>query len=176
MKMKRLLLVAVAPILGATASAQTPSPVTLPASGPPTFSPAPTAPAAAELTALLREFLAGASRNDLAAHERFWAADLIYTGSAGRRRGKPDILRDVKNETSPASQADKTSYTAEDLRIQQYGTTAIVAFRLVAATEKDGKSETSNYLNTGTFLQRDGKWQVVAWQATKMADDKEPNK
>ncbi|HEU0106862.1 MAG TPA: hypothetical protein VFT38_11870, partial [Vicinamibacteria bacterium] len=33
----------------------------------------------AELTRLLREFLAGASRNDAAAHERFWAEDLIYT-------------------------------------------------------------------------------------------------
>ena len=47
-----------------------------------------TAPAADELTALLKEFLAGASRNDAAIHDRFWAEDLIYTGSAGRRRGR----------------------------------------------------------------------------------------
>ena len=47
-----------------------------------------TAPAAAELTKLLNEFLAGASHNDAAMHDRFWADDLIYTGSGGRRRGK----------------------------------------------------------------------------------------
>jgi hypothetical protein len=27
-----------------------------------------------------------------------------------------------------------------------------------------------NYFNTGTFLRRDGLWQVVAWQATRMPD------
>jgi hypothetical protein len=47
-----------------------------------------TAPDAAELTKLLNDFLAGASRNDPAAHERFWADDLIYTRSAGRRVNK----------------------------------------------------------------------------------------
>ena len=33
-----------------------------------------TAPDAPELTKLLEDFLAGASRNDAAMHERFWAA------------------------------------------------------------------------------------------------------
>ena len=58
-----------------------------------------TAPAkdAGELTKLLNEFLAGASRNDAAVHDRFWAEDVIYTGSAGRRRGKADIMRDVRS-------------------------------------------------------------------------------
>ena len=40
---------------------------------------------APELTKLLQDFLAGAGRNDAAMHDRFWADDLIYTGSAGRR-------------------------------------------------------------------------------------------
>src|SRR6202162_2433829 len=53
-----------------------------------------TPPDAAELTKLLKDFLAGASRNDAAMHDRFWADDLIYTSSAGRRMGKGDIMRD----------------------------------------------------------------------------------
>ena len=56
------------------------------------------APDAAELTKLLQDFLAGAGRNDAAMHERFWAEDLIYTASAGRRIGKADIMRDVRAE------------------------------------------------------------------------------
>ena len=128
-----------------------------------------TAPAAAELTKLLNEFLAGASHNDAAMHDRFWADDLIYTGSAGRRRGKAEIMKDVRSAPAPKPGDPKTIYTAEDVRIQQYGNTAIVAFRLVATTEKDGKSEVTNYLNTGTFLKRKGQWRVVSWQATKAA-------
>ena len=126
------------------------------------------APAADELTKLLKEFLAGASRNDAAIHERFWADDLIYTGSAGRRRGKVDVMRDVR-AAPPAKPGDATTvYSAEDIRIQQYGDTAIIAFRLVATTQKNGGSEVSNYLNSGTFLKRHGIWQVVNWQSTKV--------
>ncbi len=129
--------------------------------------PAP-APAAAELTRLLKAFLSGASRNDLAAHERFWAEDVIYTGSNGRRRGKAEILADVRSAPAPTPEAPATIFTAEDIRIQQYGSTAIVAFRLVGTTTKAGTVETANYLNTGTFLRRDGRWQVASWQATRM--------
>src|SRR5215211_6633023 len=82
-----------------------------------------TAPDVAELTKLLNDFLAGASRNDAAIHERFWADDLIYTRSAGRRVSKADIMRDLRNAPAPKPDDPKTVYTAEDVRIQQYGDT-----------------------------------------------------
>jgi ketosteroid isomerase-like protein len=127
-----------------------------------------TAPDAGELTRLLKEFLDGASRNDAATHDRFWAEDLIYTGSSGRRVGKADIMRDVRSAPAPKPGEPTIAYGAEEIRIHQYGETAIVAFRLTAKTEKEGKAETTNYLNTGIFLKRNGKWQVVSWQATRM--------
>src|SRR5215213_4400337 len=123
-----------------------------------------TAPDAAELTKLLNEFLAGASRNDVAVHERFWADDLIYTRSAGRRVNKAEVMHDVRSTPAPKPTDPKTIYTAEDIRIQQYGDTAVVAFRLVATTEKN----VANLLNSGTFVKRNGKWQVVNWQSTRM--------
>ena len=127
-----------------------------------------TAPDAAELTKLLKDFLAGASRNDPAVHERFWADDLIYTRSAGRRVDKGEILRDLRNEPAPKPGDPKTTYTAEDIRIQQYGDTAIVAFRLVATTDNRGTIDVANLLNSGTFVKRNNKWQVVNWQSTRM--------
>ena len=133
-----------------------------------------TAPDAPELTKLLQDFLAGASRNDAAIHERFWADDLIYTASAGRRIGKADIMKEVREEGPPKPGDETTVFSAEDIRIQQYGDTAIVAFRLVGTADKDGEKTTNNYLNTGTFLKRDGKWQVVAWQATVMPKKEQP--
>jgi hypothetical protein len=134
------------------------------------------APDAAELTKLLNDFLAGASRNDPAVHERFWADDLIYTASSGRRIGKADILRELRNEASSPKPVEETTYHAEDIRIQQYGTTAIVAFRLVGVTKKGDTNETQNYLNSGTFLKRDSRWQVVNWQATKLPPPNEQKK
>src|SRR5947199_6187695 len=109
-----------------------------------------TARDSAELTKLLQDFLAGASKNDIAMHERFWADELVYTSALGRRKGKADIIRELREE-GPSKPGDETTvYTAEEIRIQQYGDTAIVAFRLVATTDKGGKKEIKNYLNTGT--------------------------
>ena len=127
-----------------------------------------TAPDAAELTKLLNDFLAGASRNDPAIHERFWADDLIYTRSAGRRVNKAEVMHDVRSTPAPKPTDPKTVYTAEDIRIQQYGDTAVVAFRLVATTDNAGTKYVANLLNSGTFVKRDGKWQVVNWQSTRM--------
>jgi ketosteroid isomerase-like protein len=127
-----------------------------------------TAPDAGELTALLREFLSGASRHDAAVHERFWAPDLIYTSSAGKRLGKAEILAGLRPAPGATASPPPTTYAAEDVRIQQYGDTAIVAFRLVGTTTKEGQTEVASYLNTGTFLKRDGQWRAVSWQATRV--------
>jgi ketosteroid isomerase-like protein len=125
----------------------------------------PAAPDAEELTRLLTFFLDGASRNDIAAHERFWADELVYTRSAGVRTNKAEILAGLRAGSAPAE--PPTAYSAEDVRIQQYGDTAIVAFRLVGRV--GGTSpETLHFLNTGTFLKRNGEWRAVAWQATRV--------
>lgn len=125
------------------------------------------APDAPELTRLLNEFLAGAGRNDAEIHDRFWADDLIYTRSSGVRTNKADLMKGVRSAPAAKPTDPVTVYSAEDIQIQQYGKTAIVAFRLVANTSRaDGTKSTSNHLNTGTFIKRKGKWQVVAWQAT----------
>ena len=127
-----------------------------------------TVPDTAELTRLLKEFLAGASRNDAAVHDRFWSEDLIYTRSSGRRIGKAEVMHDVRSAPAPKPGDPTTIYSAEDIRIQQYGNVAVVAFRLVGTTENDGRTQVTNYLNTGTFLKRHGQWRVVSWQATRM--------
>jgi hypothetical protein len=131
---------------------------------------------AAELTRLLNEFLDGAGRNDAAVHDRFWAEDLIYTRGAGQRVGKAEIMSSVRS-SPPAKPGDpKTVYSAEDVKIQQYGQTAVVAFRLVGRTESGGRVTVSNNLNTGTFVKRKGKWQVVAWQSTRMPATEDENR
>ena len=138
--------------------------------------PGQTAPDTAELTKLLNDFLAGASKNDIAMHDRFWADELVYTSALGRRKSKADIMRELREETkaTPKPEEGTAVYTAEDIRIQQYGDTAVVAFRLVATTDKAGAKTVANYFNTGTFLKRNGKWQVIAWQATALPKESPP--
>ena len=60
------------------------------------------APDSVALVQLLHAFLDGAGKPGAAVHERFWADDLIYTGSSGRRVTKADILRDIRSAPDPA--------------------------------------------------------------------------
>lgn len=119
-----------------------------------------------ELSTLLDQFLAGASRNDIAAHERFWSDELVYTSSNGTRFGKDAILAGIRNSAPEQPDAPPTIYTAKDVDIRIYDDTAVVAFRLVGTSEVS----VQQYFNTGTFILRDGAWRAVAWQATRIPD------
>lgn len=116
-----------------------------------------------DLSAMLNDFLANAG--EISAHERFWAEDLVYTSSRGTRTNKAEILATFDEPEEKSRRADP-KYWGEDIDIRLYGDTAVIAFRLVG--QLPDTEELQYYFNTGTFLKRDGVWQVVAWQATKI--------
>jgi len=115
---------------------------------------------AAALRSLLDDFLANAGA--ASAHERFWADDVVYTSSRGTRTTKAEILTGL----AQAESGPEPAYRAEDVDIRLYGTTAVVAFRLVIEPPAGSGDEPSFNFNTGTFLKRDGEWRAVAWQST----------
>jgi len=119
-----------------------------------------------ELTAMLHEFLAGAG--EAKAHQRFWADDLVYTSSRGTRTSKAEIMQGFSADEGGGDEEAGPVYTAEDIRIRLYGTTAVVTFKLVATPMDD--AAVAHYFNTGTFVKRDGIWQAVAWQATRIPE------
>lgn len=122
-----------------------------------------------EVRALLVEFISAAGNGDRALFDKFFAEDVIYTRATGVVITKADIMANL-GKPSTATE-EKSSYSAEDITVHEYGDTVIVAFQLVGRTEHgDGKVETARYRNTGTFLRRNSRWQVVAWQATKMSE------
>jgi ketosteroid isomerase-like protein len=124
-----------------------------------------------ELTAMLNQFMQDASSNNAAGFDRFFADEVIYTGSNGLVRNKADIMRSVNARKTSTTNAAKETYSAENIVVHDFGGTAILAFQLAARTQHaDGKTEIANYRDTGTFLRRNGHWQVIAWQATKMPE------
>ena len=129
-----------------------------------------------DLTAMLHEFLAGASVGDVSAHDKFWSDDLVYTSSNGTRTDKAAIIEGM-SQAADADDSDDSGqsviYTGEDVQVDVYGTTAIVAFKLVGTPQGNNDSAIAYYFNTGTFIKRDGDWSVVAWQATKIPEQEE---
>ncbi len=116
-----------------------------------------------EITTLLQDFLANVDQ--ASAHDRLWAADLVYTSSAGKVNRKADIMQGFKE---PPAKADspaepKESYSADDILVRQFGDAAALTFRL---TRHAADGSQSHYRNSGMFVRREGRWQVVTWQAT----------
>ncbi|MCH8557122.1 MAG: nuclear transport factor 2 family protein [Balneolia bacterium] len=119
-----------------------------------------------EIRMLLDAFLEGAGTGDYAIHDRFWAEELIYTSSAGLRFGKQEIMDGLDPEANDSAEPDQT-YSADDIQINVYGDTAVLAFRLVA---RDVETDAiTTFLNSGTLRKSEGEWRVVLWQAIREA-------
>src|SRR5579864_1101069 len=122
-----------------------------------------------QLTALLNNFMAAASHTppsaaDKATFNNFFADDVLYTRATGLVITKAVIMRSLDQPPSPGD--PQATYSAEDVTIHAYGNTAIVSFTLV---QRLPDNSTKRYRNTGTFLNRERRWQAVAWQATPIA-------
>jgi hypothetical protein len=119
-----------------------------------------------DVETMLHEFLAAAHLE--LAHATFWAEDLIYTSSDGSRSGKAEIMAGFDGAQG-SDEAPAMVYSGEDVTIRVFDDTAVATFKLVGTpTDKSTDEVVLYYFNTGTFLKRDGVWQVVAWQATKI--------
>jgi Domain of unknown function (DUF4440) len=118
----------------------------------------------------LHDFLQAASHTppsaaDKRVFDEFFADDVVYTRASGVVIAKRDIMRSLDE---PPRASDPTStYTGEDVKVRRYGGIAIVTFRLA---QKLSDGTTNRYRNTGVFLERNATWQVVAWQATRIAE------
>jgi len=121
----------------------------------------------APLTAMLEHFLAHADQGDV--HARFWADELVYTSSNGTRFGKAEIMQGFTEQPDSAADAGPAvTYSAVEIRVQVYGTTAVVTFKLLGTP--DNGDAPKAYFNSGTFLKRNGEWRAVLWQATAIPD------
>jgi len=122
-----------------------------------------------EVTALLQEFISNAGNGNREIFDKFFADDVIYTRATGTVITKASIMKGLGKPA--AASEGKSSYSAEDITVHDYGDTVIVAFRLEGRTERPGGAvELAHYRNTGTFFRLGGRWQVVAWQATKISE------
>lgn len=124
-----------------------------------------------ELSQLIDHFLDGATYNNASVHDKFWADELVYTSSNGTRFGKQELMDGVMASGPVEASSELTIYSAEDMHIWQHDNIAVVTFTLVGTTGQGTGLKINKYLNSGTFVKRDNRWQAVNWQATIKAAD-----
>ncbi len=64
------------------------------------------------------------------------------------------------------------SYTVDETKITSFGNTGVVTGRWTGKLSIDGKDASGAFRFTDTFVRRNGQWQVVASQDTRIASPK----
>jgi ketosteroid isomerase-like protein len=106
-------------------------------------------------------------KNDFAALDRLLADDLVYTHSSGAVDSKTAYIDTLKS--------GKTRYVKivpEDLKIRALGDTALIHGKAAMTLETSANGQKSENSFTVRFLdvwqKRNGKWQMIAWQSTRL--------
>jgi ketosteroid isomerase-like protein len=95
--------------------------------------------------------------------DQLYATEYLATSSDGIVYNK---VAGIKDDTSP-EYAEK-SFNLTDLKVHIYGETAVVTGRNNVKFKKGGKAEQIDVRFTDVFVKRDGRWQCVATQGTKV--------
>ena len=109
-----------------------------------------------------RRFAAMVAR-DIAALEPLLAEDLTYGHSNGEFQDKAQFL-----ETIREGRLRYEAIGVQGLTVRHYGSVAIVTGQILISGRAGDQPVTLNLRYTDAYVNRDGRWQLVAWQSTRL--------
>jgi ketosteroid isomerase-like protein len=134
-------------------------------------------PPVAEAERAIRELEAQFARavveGDRAFYDRVLAADFTHTSHSGVFKTRAEFMAEDKFAAKGASQTGRTRYDAydvDDLAIRIYGDTAVVTGRTTPRGRTAlGQPITGQYRYLRVWVKRQGRWQAVAFEGTRIA-------
>jgi ketosteroid isomerase-like protein len=108
-------------------------------------------------------------QKDAAALNRILAEDWIGIDFEGTVLTKAQALRGISSDS-----ATLESTVLRDMKVRVYGNTGIVTGTDTEKGEYHGKDSSGKYLWTDVFVRRNGRWQAVSSQSTKLATPEGP--
>ena len=103
-------------------------------------------------------------KRDLATLDKIIADDWVSIDFQGRTVTKAETIANMKSG-SPATQAAGIG----EMKVRVFGDSAIVTGSDTEKSTLKGKDVIDKYLWTDVFVKRDGRWQAVASQSTRVA-------
>lgn len=120
-----------------------------------------------EIRKLEREWFESYVRGDRAAFDRIVADDAVMTYGNGKVGNKSEAIAEIK---APADSS--YSLTSDDVQVRVYGDTAIVTGRVTESGTFNGRNVNSQSRYTDVWVKRNGRWQVVAAQNTRLPQER----
>lgn len=109
-----------------------------------------------------RNFAAAVVKADVAVIENTLADSYTFTDPTSRVSTKKDVVDGFK---SGAIRIE--SHDISDLHVWVYGNTAVTTGLLTSKAMRDGHDSGGTFRFTRVWVNRDGKWQTVAFQETR---------
>jgi ketosteroid isomerase-like protein len=102
-------------------------------------------------------------KDGVAAVDQYEADDIVSTDPSGRVTDKAQDKKDFSS-----GDLKFQSLETSDLKVRVYGNTAVATGTSTLKGTYKGQDISGTYRFTDTWVKRNGKWQVVATQATKV--------
>lgn len=108
-------------------------------------------------------------QGDVATFDKLFADDFTHTSRDGRFRTRAEWMKGrVQGKTN------YVSFDVDDLQIRIFSETAVVTgLSKPSWREQDGSLANGQFRFLRVWAKRDGRWQAVAFQATRISDEKE---
>ena len=120
-----------------------------------------------EIRRLEREWFDSYVGGDRAAFDRIVADDVVITYGNGSVGNKSQAIAEIK---VPADSS--YSLTGDDIQVRVYGDTAVVTGRVTEKGTFNGRNLNSQSRYTDVWVRRNGRWQVVAAQNTRLPQER----
>jgi ketosteroid isomerase-like protein len=104
---------------------------------------------------------------DVAALDRIYADDVLFTGVTGEVCGKAALMSEAtrgiaeRDAATAQGKAFSASIDKEDIKIVTHGDTAIASYRFVVRFQGGGMDVHRRYRTTDVWLKREGRWQII---------------
>lgn len=118
-----------------------------------------------KVIALDKQRMTAMANKDIAALEKLVADDLIYTHSSARLDTKASL---IGNMTSGSTVY--TEVTPSDVVAQDCGDTVVLTGKARIGVMSGGKPNAFTVRFTDVYANRNGQWQMVTWQSTRLAE------
>ncbi len=123
------------------------------------------------LLQLENDWSAADKHRDAAALNRILAEDWIGIDFEGTVLNKEQALRGI---ASGSGELDST--VLRDMKVRVYGNTAVITGTDTERGEYHGQDSSGRYVWTDVFVRRNGRWQAVSSQSTRLSGPPDPRK
>lgn len=117
-----------------------------------------------EVMRVYQSWVKAASKGDVAVLKRVYADEYSFTDHLGRVTTKEQEIN------FPYDQMTVESWDSDDVKVRVYGGFAVLTSRESLKGHHQSEEFSGQYRFTFIFLKRDGRWQIIAAQSTRITN------